>query len=263
MRAYFGIGISGGYRKGAAIMKIHGRKLMAIMEAKGKALFSKNFIIMPVFSIGFTIVMKIVYGQVMSGSGADMSAYVLSLGVLMNICMSGIYCPAASLAEEKEKHTLRTLMTSSVNGMEFFLGSLIPATVMVMLVNIILVFISGMGMTGSQWLIYILMTLLASLTGGILGMLFGIFAKNQMSAGTMTTPLLVVFMMIPMFSAINDVLETISGFLFTGVVMNVISNISQAKPSVDAMDLFVTAAEIIIVSALFMVLYKKNGFEAE
>ena len=37
----------------------------------------------------------------------------------MNTSMTGIYCVAASLAEEKEKHTLRTLMTSSVNGLEF------------------------------------------------------------------------------------------------------------------------------------------------
>ena len=30
---------------------VHLRKLAAIMEVKGKALFSKNFIIMPIFSL--------------------------------------------------------------------------------------------------------------------------------------------------------------------------------------------------------------------
>lgn len=244
-------------------MRIHGRKLTAIMEVKGKALFSKNFIIMPIFSIGFTIVMKLVYGQLMPDIGSDMSAYALSLGVLMNISMSGIYCPAANLAEEKEKHTLRTLMTSSVNGAEFFLGSLIPAMAMVIVINIILVFIAGVSMDAGQWAAYVIMTTLASLAGGILGLLFGIFAKNQMSAGTMTTPALIVFMMLPMFSALNDALETISGFLFTGVVMNVISNIDLGKTPVDMPDLLVMIAEIVIVSVLFMVLYKKNGFEAE
>ena len=41
---------------------IHGNKLAAVTEMKLKALFSKNFIIMPVFAIGLTFVMKLVYG---------------------------------------------------------------------------------------------------------------------------------------------------------------------------------------------------------
>ena len=53
--------------------------------------------------------------------------------------MTGIYCVAASLAEEKEKHTLRTLMTSSVNGLEFFIGSLLPALLLLMIVNVLCV----------------------------------------------------------------------------------------------------------------------------
>ena len=99
---------------------VHLRKLAAIMEVKGKALFSKNFIIMPIFSLGFTFLMKLVYRAVTEGA-FDLSAYALSLGVLMNILMEGVYCTAAALAEEKEKNTLRTLRTSSVNGLEFFL----------------------------------------------------------------------------------------------------------------------------------------------
>ena len=115
---------------------IHLRKLAAIMEVKGKALFSKNFIIMPIFSLGFTFLMKLVYRAVTEGA-FDLSAYALSLGVLMNILMEGVYCTAAALAEEKEKNTLRTLMTSSVNGLEFFLGSLIPVVLMSSVVNVL------------------------------------------------------------------------------------------------------------------------------
>ena len=44
-----------------------------------------------------------------------LDGYALSLGVLMNISMS-VYCTAAALAEEKEKNTLRTLMTKGHLG---------------------------------------------------------------------------------------------------------------------------------------------------
>ena len=81
---------------------IHLRKLTAIMEVKGRTLFSKNLIIMPAFSLAFTYLIKMIYGNI--DIGVDTSGYALSMGVLMNICMTGIYCVAALLAEEKEKH---------------------------------------------------------------------------------------------------------------------------------------------------------------
>lgn len=238
-------------------MKIHVRKLTAIMEVKGKALFSKNFIIMPVFALGFTYIMKMVYGTV---GDIDMSGYILSLGVLMNICMTGIYLVAATLAEEKEKYTLRTLMTSSVNGLEFFLGSLLPVLLMTITVNVLCVFISGFVVKGiEQWLIYLLVTTVASMIGSIIGMIFGIFAKNQMSAGTMTTPALLVFMMIPMFSDFNETIAAISDFLFTGVIMNVIS---IQGISIDVKSIVILFVEIILSVIVFLILYKKNGYEA-
>ena len=43
---------------------IHINKLLAIIEVKGKALFSKNFIIMPIFSLGMTYIMKLAYGSI-------------------------------------------------------------------------------------------------------------------------------------------------------------------------------------------------------
>lgn len=241
-------------------MKIHARKLAAIMEVKGRALFSKNFIIMPIFALGLTYIMKMVYGSI---GELDMSSYVLSLGVLMNVCMTGIYLVAATLAEEKEKHTLRTLMTSSVNGMEFFLGSLLPVLFMTIVVNILCVFIASLTMKGLQeWVIYLLVTTAASTIGAIIGMIFGIFAKNQMSAGTMTTPVLLVFMMIPMFSDLNETVATISDFLFTGIIMNVIRNISMHVSVIDIKSIIILIAEIILSIVLFLVLYKKNGYEA-
>ena len=115
---------------GALTLKpVHMRKLAAIIDVKGRALFSKNFIIMPVFSLGFTFLMQVLYERASGGLEA-MNAYALAMGMLMNVSIMGFYCTAASLAEEKEKNTLRTLMTSSVNGLEFFLGSLIPIVLM-------------------------------------------------------------------------------------------------------------------------------------
>ena len=97
-------------------------------------------------------------------------------------------------------------MTSSVNGLEFFLGSLIPVIAMVTVVNAVLVPVVGFRMNGVQWAVYISVSLLAAVASGVIGMIFGIFAKNQITAGTLTTPALLVLMMIPMFSGLNAAL---------------------------------------------------------
>lgn len=71
---------------------IHMHKLNAIMEMKLKALLSKNFIISPIFAIGFTFMMKLVYGSVTEGGLDDMlKGIALSLGALMSVTMTGIY----------------------------------------------------------------------------------------------------------------------------------------------------------------------------
>lgn len=242
------------------VKPIHLKKLAAIVEVKGKAMFSKNFIIMPVFALGFTFLMDVIYGK-MTSDATGMNAYALALGVLMNISMTGIYCVSAGLAEEKEKKTLRTLMTSSVNGLEFFLGSLIPAVLMTTVVNILCVFIVQLEMDPFQWGQFLIVTTAAALIASVIGMIFGIFAKDQVSASTITTPGILIFMMFPMFSGLSEKLESISSFLFTGIVFDGIADIHAGAPAVDLKGSILLVIEFIISVAIFLSLYRKNGFE--
>ena len=98
---------------------IHLRKLAAITEVKGKTLLSKNFIIMPVFSLGFTFLINMIYSRIMDGA-ADMSAYALALGVLMNISMTGIYsCPGRSDEYFHDRNLLCIRMSGGGKGEEY------------------------------------------------------------------------------------------------------------------------------------------------
>ncbi len=131
---------------------MHLNKVIAIAQVKLKAFMGKNCIIMPLFSIGFTLLMKYLYSSMSTGASSPeyLNAYVLSMGLVMNLGMCGIYCPSLLLAEEKEKNTLRVLMTSSVNGLEFFIGSILPVFVITVLINFLLIPISGFAMDGGQ-----------------------------------------------------------------------------------------------------------------
>lgn len=246
---------------------IHLNKVLAIAQVKTKAFMGKNCIIMPLFAIGFTFLMRFIYGNIAKSSPAGpefMNALALSMGLVMNIGMSGIYCPSLLLAEEKEKHTLRVLMTSSVNSLEFFLGSTLPVFIITAAINFLLLPISGFMITGTSLALFALVTVIASLTSCVIGMLLGIFAKNQVSAGTITTPVLLLLMLIPMFSNFVEMLENLSKFVFTGVVMDMIMNLANHSDKIlDGSSIVVMVVEAVLVIILFMFFYKKNGFEAD
>lgn len=244
---------------------VHGNKLMAIMEMKWRSLFSKNFVIMPVFTIGFTFVMKLIYGSLeVGGLGDGAKAMALGYGFLMNVSMTGIYCVCGVLAEEKEKHTLRVLMTSSVNGLEFFIGSLVPVIVMMMVVNGILVAVTQVAMEPAEWGTYLLVSLLAALASAVIGMVFGIFSKNQVSAGTVTLPGILILMMVPMFAGFSETVAKISELLFTGIAANAVTALVTGQGSaLETKGLLVMVVEIVAAVICFLAVYKRNGYDPE
>lgn len=244
---------------------IHLNKIIAIAEVKTKAFMGKNCIIMPLFALGFTLLMRYLYGNMnTSGSSDSLNAYALSMGVVMNIGMTGIYCTSLLLAEEKEKKTLRVLMTSSVNGLEFFLGSILPVFIVTVFLNYALMPISGFIITGANLVLFSLVTIIASLISCIIGMLLGIFAKNQVSAGTLITPVLLILLLVPMFSDFIDGLSVVSQFVFTGIIMDMIMNISlQTDTILNMSSIIVMVVEAILSIFLFVLFYKKNGFEKD
>ena len=248
-------------------MTIHMNKIAAIAQVKTKAFMGKNCIIMPVFPIGFTFIMRLLYHNMDMGSDAPMEmldAYVLSMGLVMNLSMTGVYCPCLLLAEEKEKNTLRVLMTSSVNGLEFYLGSILPVFVISVIINFLLMPTSGFMITGSSLAVFSAVSILSSLTSCIIGMLLGIFAKNQVSAGTLITPVALILMLIPMFADMIDELSNVSRFLFTGILMDMVSDISKnADKIIKPESIAILIAEVVVSIVLFIFFYRKNGFEKD
>lgn len=236
------------------------RKTTAIFMMKSKMIL-KNYSILlgPLMSIGFVILYKNII-PVSDDMPEAMKAYFLQLGVLFNILMTGIMGTSMPLAEEKEKNTLRVLMTSSVKGIEFFIGSLLPVLIMLIAVNIVLLPISGK--TDINIPIYLLVTTGASIITMILGMIIGLVSKNQMSTSFTSTPLLLILMMIPMFSNMNETLSKASNFIYTGSLNKIIENlVLKVDNPVTIQQLIVMTAWFVISIVAFLLFYRKNGLD--
>ena len=241
-------------------------KLMAVAKIKWFCI-SRNTAVMigPFLVLGMVLGCKILYGLRTDGELSPMlTAMLLNIGITMNICTNGFLMVGTAIAEEKEKHTLRVLMTSSVTGMQYFIGSIFYPFVLTMVMNFAVLWVSGISMEQVSVPAFFLVGMIASLISCVIGMIVGICADTQMNANLIGYPLLLVFMMIPVFGNLSDGLHRISGFLFTGVVTQMTNCFANgAEYAMEPLDIAVLFGELIISVLVFLVMYRRNGYEKD
>ena len=119
-------------------------------------------------------------------------AYLLMLGVMMNLCLTPLSVLGMMIAEEKEKNTMRTLMLCNVTGGEFLAAKTLAVLAGTLLVDTV-----------------------GSITMLLLGGLTGIVCRDQNSTGTIAGPLALVFMLPTMFAGMGGVLQKVASFVPT------------------------------------------------
>ena len=97
----------------------------------------------------------------------------------------------------------------------------------------------------------------------VMGMIFGICCKNQVSASTVISVPVMVLVMIPVFGEFSGFMEKASRFLFTGVLSSAAAALAEDTPRVDGFGIGVIGAEIALAALVFILLYRKNGYERE
>lgn len=242
------------------------RKLTAVAKIKWICI-SKNTMIMlgPVLTIALVYGCKILYGENTGGElPPPLMAMILCIGISTNICGDGFVMVGTAIAEEKEKHTLRVLMTSSITGWQYFFGSIALPFLLTVVINVIVLYISGVSLSYVSMPVFLFVSVIASLISCVIGMIVGICAKNQMNANLIAYPFMMVFMMVPMFGNMSETLHKLSGFLFTGVVVEMTNCFANNTPYViSPLDMAVLIGELAISVLVFLLLYKRNGYEKD
>lgn len=124
--------------------------------------------------------------------------------------------------------------------------------------------VSGVSIGQASIVAFLLLSAAASLISCVIGMVVGICAKNQMNANLIAYPLMLVFMMVPMFGNFSEGLHKLSGFLFTGVLTEMAYGFANGEPYVaKPLDIAVLVGELVISILVFLILYKRNGFEKD
>jgi len=180
-----------------------------------------------------------------------MTISIIPLNVLANM-----------VAEEKEKHTLRSLMLANVSATDFLLSKAFVALVL-MLIDGILIFLVCQEPIG--YLVYFLIFyILASLSVLFFGALVGLLSKDQMSAGTLSSPLMIFLMLPPIFSQLNEMIEKIAVIFPTTSFQTLYLQLSAKQPFFNqdtVIAIIVCIVWIVLGVIAFMYGYKKKGLD--
>ena len=122
--------------------------------------------------------------------------FFVKLFAVMFVGMAPLTCMSSVISEEKEKNTLRALMMSSVKPFQYLIG--VGMYVWLMCMAGALVFAILGDYNGADFCIFMLIMAAGILLSGLTGAVIGVFSKNQMSAASITVPVMMVFSFLPM-----------------------------------------------------------------
>ncbi|OTN76850.1 hypothetical protein A5886_001929 [Enterococcus sp. 8G7_MSG3316] len=243
-------------------MMITRHKTTALLNFKFREILkNKTFLVSAAMVPGFVLMYRLLFDDVENMSGIQV--FLLNFGVSYAMIMVGMFMSATFLAKDKEKQTLRTWMTSSVSSLEYLVSMIIPFLVLTILMIVMVIGISGMNPEAIDFPVFILVIFLSSLTAIILGMLVGLVSKNQMAASNNSLLFVFIFFLVPTFSDMNQTLERISEFLFTGVVSNMIAGFGEGGLPLAMQDYLVLIGSLVLAIVAFIMVYRKNGFETD
>ena len=181
--------------------------------------------------------------------------FFAKLFAVMFIGMAPLTCMSSVISEEKEKNTLRVLMMSNVKPVQYLLG--IGSYIWIMCMAGSAVFAVLGEYRGAELVGFMLVMAVGIILSILVGAVIGIISKNQMSATSVTVPVMLIFSFLPMLSMFNETIEKIAKVTYSQQI-NILVNSSFENVS-DS--IVVIAVNFILAALLFFIAYRKNGIE--
>ena len=216
--------------------------------------------------IGFMLLLRLVLGDASPSAGLtgseleaanhEIAKYLLGSGLCMAVGMVVSMVLIYGIAEEKEKHTLRTLMLANVSAGEVAISKGAVALASVVCVSTACFFIAG----GAPALLpaHLVLTVLGSVPIILVSLVLGLASRDQMTAGFYSVPVLLVAL-VPSFSVVNKTIQTVAAVTPLGGVYNLLGLAADGTLFTPEalMPLAITLAWIVAGSTAFAALYRR------
>ena len=183
--------------------------------------------------------------------------FFAKLFAVMFVGMAPLTCMSAIISEEKEKNTLRVLMMSNVKPAEYLFG--IGAYVFVMCAFGTVVFAAVGGYTGADLALFIAVMSAGIILSELTGAVIGVFSRNQMTATSITVPVMMIFSFLPMLSMFNDTVKAAARVTYSQQLSELINGIGTT--AISAESVIIISINFVLAVVLFTVAYRRKGLE--
>lgn len=183
--------------------------------------------------------------------------FFVKLFAVMFVGMAPLTCMSAIISEEKEKNTLRVLMMSNVRPAEYLIG--VGSYVFVMCSAGMAVFAAAGGYSGTGLVRFIAVMSAGIILSELTGAVIGVFSRNQMTATSVTVPVMMIFSFLPMLSMFNDTVRNAARITYSQQISDLINGIGTS--GISAESVIVIAVNAVIAAALFVIVYRRKGLE--
>ena len=231
---------------------ISSRKIHALCAKDAKSLLHNVFILSGILIIP---VMAFVFNLMADEFVIDLVLMIVQMNVLMN--GANIIC--VMIAEEKEKHTLNVLVSSTVSGLDFLLSKLLVSVVLTMAVSVAVYFMFDlMGIMAFGQ--FMLITGVAVLPAAAIGAIIGITMKTQAAASSAVAPLFMVFMFLPMLVPRDSAVWNVLQYLFPEQMVLGLIAVYRGEAFMTYIGFILANFAVLFVA--FLLVYRKKGLSA-
>lgn len=182
--------------------------------------------------------------------------FFVNLFATMYIGMAPLTAIAAIISEEKEKNTLRVLRMAGVSPAQYLIGIGSYVFAACMLGGAVFCCLLE-DATHAQRMLFLLIMAVGISASILIGAAIGIGSKNQMSATSVTVPVMMLFSFLPMLSMFNDKIERLARLTYSEQIRVLLSGLEGSVIHVSHIS--VIMLNMLLFGVLFFVLYKKQG----
>lgn len=182
--------------------------------------------------------------------------FFANLFAVMYIGMAPLTSAAAIISEEKEKNTLRVLQMCNVHAAEFLIGNAAYIISICMVGSLVIG--CSTGYTGMILLKFLLIMLVGHICSFLLGAAIGTISKSQMSATSITVPVMIILAFLPMLSMFNETIKKFSKFVFSEQLFVLMNDLSEIHITLENGIIMICNSVLILV--IFILIYQK-GFK--
>ena len=187
---------------------------------------------------------------------AAFDAMMLSYALLFTATMVSSMATLTAMAEEKEKHTLRTLMLANVGAEPILISRGLVTLITIAVVDAACYLVLKQPLEGLPE--FLAIGVAGSIPIVLLSLLLGLAARDQMSAGLLSVPLLIAGIA-PMFARMNESLAKAGPYLPTGGMYDLGKLLAQGNllTSDALLPIASTLVWIVVAAAAFALLYRR------